>query len=203
MEAEVFEVVDESGLGEVVGHHLGTGGQRGLHPGLALQAQRTGFLRQQAGTHQHARVRGIGAGGDGGDDYRAVFQLIGLAAVGDGGRALRRTRSLLAFESLAEVGFHAGQQHAVLRALGAGQRGLDGGQIKMQHVGVFGFRRVRCPPHALRLRIGLHGGDRFFRATGEAQVVERLFVDREDAAGGAVFRAHVSDGVAVGGGQIG
>ncbi len=45
--------------------------------------------------------------------------------------------------------------------------------------------------------------DLFFTASGQAQVAEGFFVDREDAAGGAVFRGHVGDGGAVGEGQLG
>src|SRR5438045_8761492 len=37
----------------------------------------------------------------------------------------------------------AGERYAVLWALGAGDAGLDGGQVKFEHVAVFGFRCVR------------------------------------------------------------
>ena len=73
----------------------------------------------------------------------------------------------------------------------------------MQHVGVLGFCSTRRPPHALGLGVGLHLGDVLVAAAGEAQVVQGLFVDREDTAGGAVLRAHVGDGVAVAGRQVG
>jgi hypothetical protein len=38
-----------------------------------------------------------------------------------------------------EVGFDAFQQHAVLRALRAGQRRLDVAEVEREHVGVVGL----------------------------------------------------------------
>ncbi len=72
IEAELVEVGLQAGLVEIGGDDLRSGRQRGLHPRLRLEALRDGIARQQAGGDQHARVRGIGAAGDGGDDDVAV-----------------------------------------------------------------------------------------------------------------------------------
>ena len=59
----------------------------------------------------------------------------------------------------------------------------------------------RIAPHALRLGVGLDQVSTVSWATAEAQVVEGLVVDREEAASGAVLRRHVGDGGPVGQGQ--
>ncbi len=81
IEAQRVEVAGQAGGVEVFGDHLGARRQRALDPGLALQAFLHGLFRQQAGGHHHAGVGGVGAGGDGGDHHRAVFQAVGLALV--------------------------------------------------------------------------------------------------------------------------
>ena len=58
-------------------------------------------------------------------------------------------------------------------------------------------------PHALLLGVGLDQRDGLLRPAGEAQVGQRLLVDREDRAGRAVLRAHVADGGAVGERDVG
>ena len=52
-------------------------------------------------------------------------------------------------------------------------------------------------PQALRLGIGLDQRDALGLAAGLGEIAERLGVDREEAAGRAVFRRHVGDGGAV------
>src|SRR3546814_16764064 len=52
-------------------------------------------------------------------------------------------------------------------------------------------------PHALRPGIGFDQRDPFFGAAGEAQIIDRRLIDREEAAGCAIFGRHVSDGRAV------
>ncbi len=53
-------------------------------------------------------------------------------------------------------------------------------------------------PHALRLGIGFDQRDALFFAAGHGEVVDGFAVDREEAAGGAIFRAHVADRRTVG-----
>ena len=95
------------------------------------------------------------------------------------------------------------EQHAVLRALGAGDAGLDGGEIEREGCGVLGFGRVGGVEEALLLVVGLDERDVLFAAAGEAEVAQGLGVDGEDAAGGAVLGGHVGDGGAVGERQLG
>ena len=56
---------------------------------------------------------------------------------------------------------------------------------------------------ALLAEVGFDEGDVGFVAAGEAEVLEGLLVDGEDAAGGAVLGGHVGDGGAVGEGKLG
>ncbi len=58
-------------------------------------------------------------------------------------------------------------------------------------------------PQALGLAVGLDQFDCLLRAAGQAQVAEGNGVDREEAAGGAVFRGHVGDGGAIRQRQVG
>jgi hypothetical protein len=47
------------------------------------------------------------------------------------------------------------QWHTVLRALGAGEAGLDGGEIELENIGVVSRLGAIHAPHALRLGIRL------------------------------------------------
>ena len=76
VEAELLEVLRQSGLVVVLGHDLRAGGEARLHPGLAAQAALDRLLRQQAGADHHLRVRRVRAGGDRGDDDAAVLELV-------------------------------------------------------------------------------------------------------------------------------
>ncbi len=53
-------------------------------------------------------------------------------------------------------------------------------------------------PEALLLGIGLDEGDLLFLAAGEAEIIERLVVDAEEAAGRAIFGRHIGKRRAVG-----
>ena len=75
------------------------------------------------------------------------------------------------------------QRHAILRALRAGEAGLDRGEVELEHVGVVGGLGAVHAPQALRLGIGLDQRDLLRRAARQSQVAQRLLVDREDAAG--------------------
>ncbi len=55
--------------------------------------------------------------------------------------------------------FDVVQQHAVLRALGAGKRRLDVAQVQLQRRGVVGLRRAGFVPQALCLGVGLDQRD--------------------------------------------
>ena len=95
------------------------------------------------------------------------------------------------------------EEDAVLRALGAGDGGLYGGEIEREGGGVFGFGGFGGVEEALFAEVGFDEGDVGFGAAGEAEIFEGFVVDGEDAAGGAVLGRHVGDGGAVGEWELG
>src|ERR1019366_5583551 len=99
---------------------------------------------------------------------------------------------------LLEAGGCLGEQDAVLRALGAGYGGVYRGEVEREGGGVHGFGGAGGVEEALLAEVGLDEGDVGFGAAGEAEVLEGLVIDGEDAAGGAVLGSHVGDGGAVG-----
>ena len=197
VEAQLVEVFLQAGLGEILGNNLRSGCQRGLDPGLRLQALGDRVAGQQAGGDQHARVGSVGAGGDGGDrhvamaeieirafDRIAVGELAGLLVVGVHG-AGKASRDVF-------------QRDAAFRTLRTGHRRHDVAEIKLQRVGEDEFGAVAFAPHPLSLGIGLDERDAVLGAAGHGEVVDGFAIDGEEAAGGAVFGAHVADGRAVG-----
>ena len=74
VEAQLLQVRQQPGLGQVFGDHARAGRQAGLHIRRHRQPALDRLLRQQAGRHHHRWVRGVGAGGDRGDHRRAVRQ---------------------------------------------------------------------------------------------------------------------------------
>src|ERR1017187_7402105 len=102
---------------------------------------------------------------------------------------------------LLEAGGRLGEQDAVLGAPGAGNGGFYGGEVERKGGGILGFGSVGGVEQPLLAEIGFDEGDMFFGAAGEAEILEGFVVDREDAAGGAVFGGHVGDGGAVGEGE--
>ena len=95
------------------------------------------------------------------------------------------------------------ERDAVLRALGAGERRLDAAELELEHVGEDRIERGLDAIHALRLGVGGDQIDPRLGAGGVGQIRDRVVVDREEAAGRAVFRRHVADGGAVRDGQAG
>ena len=63
---------------------------------------------------------------------------------------------------------------------------------------VLRFGRIRSMEPTLLLRICLNQVDRLWFTPRQAQIAQRLRIDREDTAGRAVLRRHVADGGAVG-----
>ena len=98
---------------------------------------------------------------------------------------------------------HLGHRHAVLGPFRAGQAGHHIVQVQLQHVAEFRVRIVAGTPQTLRLAVGFHQRDVVLGPVGQLQVFDGAIVDREEAAGGAVFRCHVADGGAVRQAQIG
>src|SRR6202140_5006749 len=79
------------------------------------------------------------------------------------------------------------QHDSILWALRSGQTRFDRGKIETQQLGVFGFGRLGIMKKSLLASIGFDQRDLFVTATGEFQVAQAFFVDRKDAAGGAVL----------------
>jgi hypothetical protein len=75
-----------------------------------------------------------------------------------------------------------------LGALGAGEGGDDAGEIELDDGAVLD-RLGLVAPEALELVVLLDGGDEGLVAAGEAEVLEGLIVDGEEADGGAVLGA--------------
>ena len=71
-EAELLEIGQQPGLGQVLGDHARARRERRLDVRLDRQALLDRLLREQARSDQHARIRRVGAGGDRGDQYVAV-----------------------------------------------------------------------------------------------------------------------------------
>ena len=90
------------------------------------------------------------------------------------------------------------EDHAILRTLGAGETGLNRTEIEREQFGVFGFGSFVVVEKSLLAAVGFDQSDLFVAAAAEFQIFQTFFVDRENAAGSAVFRRHVGDGSAVG-----
>ena len=195
VEAERVQVPLQPGRLEVVGHHLGARRQRGLDPGLDLEAAFARLAGEEPGGDHDARVRGVGAGGDRGDHHVAVAQrvvgardrhrLIEVGADAGLDRLLRGLR-------------HSGERDPVLGPLGAGQAGLDAAQIELHDVAEVRLGRVVLAPQALRLGVGLDQRHARPLAAGKAEIADGFRIDGEEAAGRAVLGSHVGDGRAVG-----
>ena len=102
----------------------------------------------------------------------------------------------------AERGRGVLQQHAVLRSLRSGNARQHGAEVEFERVGEHRIGRAGVAPHPLRTHVGFDQRDTVGVAPGEMQIVQRDLIDREEAAGGAIFRGHVGDGGAVGQRQI-
>ena len=204
VEAELVEIRRQLRDRQIVGNHFGTRRQRGFHPGLTLQAALNRFFRQQPRRHQHARVRGVGAGGNGADHHGAVLDLMAEtgAAVGIGDRFMRRLAVIhLQLVAGVERGRHIAKGNAILRTFGAGDTRFYAIHIQRQRTGE--DRLVaRIAPKPLGFGVGFHQRDLLGIAPGERQIAQRDVVDREESAGCAIFRRHIGDSRAIGQRQI-
>ena len=128
----------------------------------------------------------------------APFSSVELLTVGQGDRDLRVGRlGGVRRQVTLEGGLGVGERDAVLRALRAGDRGHDRGEVELE---LLREARLggRVVPEALLLGVLLHQRQLLLGAAGELEVVDGLLVDREDRDGGAELGAHVADGGAVG-----
>src|SRR5439155_6377942 len=93
------------------------------------------------------------------------------------------------------------QIDAVLRPLWSGDGWTNRTEVDLDEL-VKRRRRIAVrAEHALRLRVALDEIDELGRSPGLLEVAERLAVDREERARGAVLGAHVRDGRALGDGE--
>ena len=191
VEADGVQILAQPGGVEIVGHDLASGREAGLDPWLAGEAQRPRLAGDEPGGDQHRRVGGVGAAGDRGDHHVAIadVELLALDRI-TVVAALLVGALKLGVEHLVDVG----QANPVLRPLGAGERRLDRRHVEVQHVGEQRIGRRGVAPHALRLRIGTDQLDPRIVAAGQLEVIDGPLVDREEAAGRAIFGRHVGDG---------
>ena len=91
-----------------------------------------------------------------------------------------------------------GQRDPVLRALGAGDRRDDVGQVQLDLIRERRLLGVLVVPQPLLLGVRLDQRDLLCRAARELEIAQRLGVDREDRAGRPELRRHVADRRAVG-----
>ncbi len=135
---------------------------------------------------------------------RRVLRLSAL--VGEAAQIDRLARCRLAegvHHVLVELGHHVLETDAVLRTLRPGQRRLNIVQVELQHAGELRLRRVLGPVEARRLGPRLGQRDLLLGLAGEAEVLDRLLINREEATGRPVFRCHVGDRCPVGDAQLG
>ena len=175
---------------------------------MRLHALLDRLLGQQAGGQQHPGVRRIGARGDRRDADVAV------ADVADGRSRDREPlvevgrRLVVAAlgewlgEQVVETALDRFEVQTFLGLLGTGDAGANGGQVHLDDLRVVDLALLRDAEHPLRLEVGLDRVAMLF-AAGHPVVLERLVVDREEAAGRAVVGRHVGDGRAVGGAERG
>ncbi len=89
---------------------------------------------------------------------------------------------------------HVLEGDAVLRALGTREGRHDRGEIELEGRGEDRVGRIGLAEHALGLGIGFHERHALRIAAGGGEELERIRIDREIAAGGAIFGGHVGDG---------
>ena len=200
------------------------GARRRLHPRLGHQPLRDRLLGQQAGGHHHRRVGRVRATRDGGDDHRPVLDRAGCELAGRrrpgvpvgrdgrivsaaaGGRLLGRLGGLPSASAARRANdlLHVRQRHAVLRAARPGQARHHRRQVEFAACRSSPPRRRPCAwniPCSLK-----YASTSLTWCSGRpvvAEVVERLGVDREDAAGRPVLGGHVGDRRPVGQRQFG
>ena len=208
VEADPFEIGQQPGLAQIVGHDPRAGREAGLYPRAGREAERARLARKQPRADEHGGIRGVGAARDRGDQHRTIAELELGAARGNlratGGLRVPGVALLDHFREARVVGrLGRAQRHPVLRSLGSREARLDAREIELEHVGVLGLAHAVRAPHPLRAGIGLDQRDLLFATAGERQIAAGLLVDREDRAGAAELGRHVRDRRAIGERQAG
>ena len=180
IKTQLLQLRQQAGLLQIHFHRLGAGCQRTLDPGLAQQTQAIGITRQQTGTNNIARIGGVGAAGNSGDNYRAIGHqtLFAIPVLGD--------------TTTAQLG-HRQQR---VRIGWSGHVAGNRGQVKAQHALIIDLlQRIR--PEAGLFRILFDQRDLLVFSAGQLEVFDGLVVDKEHTRAGAVFGRHVGDGRAI------
>ena len=196
IKSEFIEIGLKTCLLEIFRHDLRARRERGLDPRFGGQALGNGVARQQAGRQHDAGVGGIRARRNRCDhdiamaeieiftlDAMPVTHLLGLAEFLIHGAQKRGLRGI--------------ERHAILWPFRSGQRRHDVGHVELQDIREHRIRGIGGAPHALGFGIGLDQRDASGIAAGGRQIIDRSLVDREEAAGCAIFRRHIGDGGAV------
>ena len=110
----------------------------------------------------------------------------------------RAPRPAMLDHCLVERGGDLRQRLRLMGAPGPGHHRFDGAEVDVEDPGEGRFGRSGGPEHALGPAVPLDQVDVVGPPAGEAEVAERLVVDREVADGGAVLGRHVGDGGPIG-----
>ena len=195
-EAQLVQRLVQAGLLQIVGNHLRTRRQRGLDPRTHLKPARHGLLGNKPGTDHHIGIGGVGTRRDRRDHHIAMAD--GMLAAFQLGALVGGVFLLPGVHQVfGEVVRDPRQRHPVLRPHRAGHAGLDRGHVQRQRVGEDRIGRLLGAPQALGLGILLHQRHARRLAGGVLEELHRFRIDREEAAGGAIFRRHVGERRAV------
>ena len=100
-------------------------------------------------------------------------------------------------EGFDEMRFHVSKVNTVLWSLWTSKGWLNGGQIEFEGRRVGLLRIAGFIPQSLGSCIGFDASNRIVFTPTESHVIEGAFIDREEAAGCAIFRSHVGNCCAV------
>src|SRR6188474_3908329 len=64
VEADPFEIGEQPGLAQIVGHDARAGRETGLYPGARREAERARLARQQPGADEYGGIRSVGTARD-------------------------------------------------------------------------------------------------------------------------------------------
>ncbi len=201
VETEGREVAQQIGIAQVVRHHQGARGERGLHPGLAGEATFARPSRQETCLDHLARVGSVGAAGDGGDGNGAMGQRLAEARL-----EVVRRRGGTRDQTDVRIDWHlspkgvcgSGQGLPLVRLVRTGHAGLDTGEVQVDDLCELGFGVVVVTPEGLGLQISGDALTQLRRAAGELEVLHGHRIEGEEHHGRPVFRCHVGQGAAYG-----
>ncbi len=178
--AELLQFRQQLRFFQIQGHGFRSRRERALHPRLAGQAALVCVACQEPRGNHVARVVGVGAARDRGDDHGAIRH---------------QPRLVLDFAADTTRGQFGHRQTAV-RVRRACQRANHRRQVELQHALVLRVLQAVGPKTGL-LRVRLHQLDEFIVTAGQLQVLDGLLVDVEHRGRRTEFRRHIGDRGAV------